>query len=66
MSNRGGFREGAGRPKGTGPYGENTTPIRVPRSVIAEVQKWLQIYKQTKNIIATYQLMVELHKEKQK
>ena len=39
--NRGGIRPGAGRPAGTGPYGETTTPIRVPDSRLAEVRSLL-------------------------
>lgn len=37
-SSRGGPRPGAGRPAGTGPYGETTTAIRVPASRLAEVR----------------------------
>lgn len=35
----GGKRSGAGRPSGSGRYGEKTLPIRVPASLIDEVQE---------------------------
>ena len=34
---RGGSRVGAGRPKGRGPHGEATKPLRIPLSMVAEV-----------------------------
>ena len=34
---RGGKRAGAGRPKGQGKYGESTTAIRVPDSMVEEI-----------------------------
>lgn len=34
---RGGKRPGAGRPKGLGKFGESTTPVRVPSSMVSEV-----------------------------
>ncbi len=37
----GGPRKGAGRPKGRGPYGEATQPIRLPISLIDSVQKFV-------------------------
>ncbi len=37
-SKRGGHRHGAGRPKGTGRYGEPTVPVRVPASRVEEVR----------------------------
>ena len=37
----GGFREGAGRPKGSGKYGEKTQPIRVPISLVTEVKNFI-------------------------
>jgi DNA polymerase V len=40
---RGGKREGAGRPKGTGKYEEETKAIRVPISLIDQVQKLAMI-----------------------
>lgn len=33
----GGVRPGAGRPKGTGPWGEATRPLRIPKSLYADV-----------------------------
>lgn len=36
-SRRGGARAGAGRPKGQGPYGEATKPVRIPISMVEEV-----------------------------
>jgi DNA polymerase V len=38
----GGKRKGAGRPKGKGPYGESTKPIRVPLSLLKSTQLYLQ------------------------
>jgi len=37
----GGKREGAGRPKGKGPWGEATRPIRVPLSLVESVVQFL-------------------------
>lgn len=37
---RGGKRPGAGRPKGSGKYGEATIPVRVPVSMAEDIQKW--------------------------
>lgn len=39
LRKRGGRREGAGRPKGSGRYGEPTASVRVPLSLVAEVEK---------------------------
>lgn len=41
-SNHGGHREGAGRPKGSGKYGEATVPIRVPKSLYKYVVQAIQ------------------------
>lgn len=38
---RGGFRPRAGRPKGTGPYGEATIPVRIPISRLESLKHWL-------------------------
>lgn len=38
---RGGKRLNAGRPKGLGPYGESTKPIRVPVSLIASIHQFI-------------------------
>lgn len=40
--NHGGTRKGAGRPKGHGPYGEPTKPIRLPVSLIKSVKKYVE------------------------
>jgi DNA polymerase V len=39
---RGGTRNGAGRPSGSGKFGEPTKAIRVPLSQVEEVMKWVQ------------------------
>lgn len=39
---RGGVRPGAGRPKGTGRFGEKTVPVRVPMSMVEEVQAFIE------------------------
>jgi len=41
MNSRGGMRPGAGRPKGLGPYGEATKPIRIPVSLIGQVTQFI-------------------------
>jgi DNA polymerase V len=43
MSPRGGSRPGAGRPKGQGKYGEKTRPLRVPESMVEQVQRFVQL-----------------------
>lgn len=45
---RGGRREGAGRPQGSGKYGEATKAIRVPQSLVPELQTFLTRYGQEK------------------
>ncbi len=40
---RGGRRSGAGRPKGTGKYGEATVPVRVPVSLVHEVAELVEL-----------------------
>lgn len=42
------MRPGSGRPKGTGKYKEATRPIRVPQSLIPEVQTLLSYYVDTR------------------
>lgn len=42
---RGGKSTGAGRPKGTGKYGEATKTVRLPESKIVDIQSWLQEQK---------------------
>ena len=39
---KGGRREGAGRPKGQGPYGEATKPVRLPVSMVDRVLRFVQ------------------------
>ena len=41
MNNRGGKRTGSGRPKGQGKYKEPTKPIRVPHSLLENVQGYI-------------------------
>jgi len=38
---RGGARAGAGRPKGQGPYGEATKPVRIPLSMVDNVLSYI-------------------------
>lgn len=40
---RGGKRHGAGRPKGTGKFGEPTVPVRVPVSLVNEVAELVEL-----------------------
>jgi len=42
MSNRGGRRENAGRPRGQGKFGEPTTTMRIPQSQTATIQSFLE------------------------
>jgi DNA polymerase V len=52
---RGGKRDGAGRPHGTGKYGEPTKAIRVPQSMVDSIQQFLAQYGQGKaNPLASY------------
>ncbi len=44
-SKSGGQRPGSGRPKGSGKYRETTRPIRIPTSLIGEVQNLLSFYQ---------------------
>lgn len=39
---RGGNREGAGRPKGSGKFGEETRPIRIPVSEVDSVLRYVE------------------------
>lgn len=39
-SKRGGKRPGAGRPKGTGKYGEPTRAVRVPERLVSDIKAW--------------------------
>lgn len=45
---RGGKREGAGRPHGSGKYGEPTKAMRVPQSLVGQLQQLLIQYGQEK------------------
>lgn len=38
----GGKRSGAGRPKGTGRYGEKTLPLRIPESLVDDVLNFVE------------------------
>ena len=42
-NNRGGVRLGAGRKSGSGLYGEETKVIRVPRSSLGNIKKYLNL-----------------------
>ncbi len=42
-NNRGGFRLGAGRKSGSGLYGEETKVIRVPRSSVSYIKKYINL-----------------------
>lgn len=48
---RGGKRDGAGRPQGSGKYGEPTKAIRVPQSLVDGIQHFLAQYGQGKPAI---------------
>lgn len=41
LKTRGGRREGAGRPTGSGKYGEPTRAVRIPQSLVEPVQQYL-------------------------
>ncbi|MBY0475830.1 MAG: translesion error-prone DNA polymerase V autoproteolytic subunit [Nitrosomonas sp.] len=45
MSNRGGKRENAGRPRGQGRFGEPTIAIRIPQSQGASIKMFLDAYQ---------------------
>jgi DNA polymerase V len=45
-THRGGKREGAGRPEGSGKYGQPTKAMRVPCGLINELQEFLVQYRQ--------------------
>ena len=46
---RGGKRIGAGRPFGYNKYGESTKPIRVPKSLVEEVEEFIKQKMKEKN-----------------
>ncbi|MEG9862336.1 MAG: translesion error-prone DNA polymerase V autoproteolytic subunit [Parvularculales bacterium] len=39
---RGGARKGAGRPKGSGKFGEKTVPLRVPASMVSDITAFIE------------------------
>ena len=41
MTNHGGKRDGAGRPKGSNRYGEPTRPVRIPESQVERVLRFV-------------------------
>lgn len=47
MSSHGGKREGSGRKNPASPYGEKTTPVRVPVSIKDDVLSYLQAFKKS-------------------
>lgn len=48
MSNRGGKRENAGRPRGQGRFGEPTVAMRIPESQQAAIKDFLDAYQRKK------------------
>jgi len=42
---RGGYRPGAGRKAGSGPFGEATKPVRVPESQVPAILDFLEAYR---------------------
>lgn len=54
MSKHGGARAGAGRPKGQGKYREATKPIRVPISMLGQVQTLIQNQEKADIILAKH------------
>lgn len=48
MSNRGGKRENAGRPRGQGKFGELTVAIRIPESQVTVIKEYLDVYQRRK------------------
>lgn len=42
-------RPGAGRPAGSGPYGEPTQAMRLPRSLVPVVRDWLDHYRERRD-----------------
>lgn len=41
---RGGYRQGSGRPKGSGKFREKTHPIRIPESLLSHITEMLDCY----------------------
>ncbi|MGY8712836.1 MAG: DNA polymerase V, partial [Verrucomicrobiia bacterium] len=48
---RGGIRKGAGRPKGSNHYGEETRPVRIP---VSQVDRVLRFVKERENQLPLY------------
>ena len=42
QKSHGGKRIGAGRPRGRGPFGESTKPIRIPVSLVGDVSRYVK------------------------
>lgn len=55
---RGGLRRGAGRPKGTGFYGEQTKPVRCPVGLLEAYWVWVDAYRQVKCVLTAARLLV--------
>lgn len=53
MSNRGGKRENAGRPRGQGKFGEPTVTMRIPESQTATIKDFLEALQRRKANAAT-------------
>ena len=51
MTNRGGKRMGAGRPKGTNHYGEPTKPVRIP---VSKVDRVLRFVREREDMVPLY------------
>lgn len=43
MGGHGGKRDGAGRKPGSGKYGESTTAVRIPDSLLSEVEEFIRL-----------------------
>lgn len=50
LSHRGGRREGAGRPQGSGRYGEPTKAMRIPQSLVNSLQQFLAEYNPAEGV----------------
>lgn len=61
---RGGKRDGAGRPQGTGKYGEPTKAMRVPCSLVKQIQEFLVTYGQEKEVKIRKTQLIPLFEEK--
>ncbi len=71
IDKRGGLRQGAGRKKGSGKFGEPTKVLRVPESKVSEVRAWLDLSNgQNRTDVKTCPrpesgLGISIHKSKQ-